>query len=81
MLTGNTYSAEESVQVGFANLAYPAESLDKEVNGGILDEQQQPTSVQSDNTQSSPNVEVQPQDDNEVLQTVVRSWAAARDLR
>ena len=27
MLTGNTYSAEEAVQVGFANRAYPAESL------------------------------------------------------
>jgi len=44
------------------------ESLDREVNGGILDEPTQTTSVQSDNTQSSPNVEVQPQDDNEVLQ-------------
>ena len=31
MLTGNTYSAEEAVQVGFANRAYPADSLDEEV--------------------------------------------------
>ena len=31
MLTGNTYSAEEAVQVGFANRAYPADSLDQEV--------------------------------------------------
>ena len=31
MLTGNTYSAEEAVQVGFANRAYPADKLDEEV--------------------------------------------------
>ncbi|MBJ69295.1 MAG: enoyl-CoA hydratase [Acidimicrobiaceae bacterium] len=31
MLTGNTYSAEEAVQVGFANRAYPADRLDDEV--------------------------------------------------
>ena len=31
MLTGNTYSAEETTQVGFANRAYPADKLDKEV--------------------------------------------------
>jgi enoyl-CoA hydratase len=31
MLTGNTYSAEEAVQVGFANRAYPADLLDEKV--------------------------------------------------
>ena len=45
------------------------ESLDQNVNGGIQDETElaQSTSEQSDNTQMSPS-EVQPQDDNEVLQ-------------
>ncbi len=31
MLTGNSYSAEEAVQVGYANRAFPPESLDEEV--------------------------------------------------
>ena len=68
---GNAQAAPESTNVQDAVMNGSGdffESLDREVNGGILDEQQQPTSVQSDNTQSSPNVEVQPQDDNEVLQ-------------
>ena len=68
---GNAQVAPESTNVQDAVMNSSNdffESLDREVNGGILDEQQQPTSVQSDNTQSSPNVEVQPQDDNEVLQ-------------
>jgi hypothetical protein len=68
---GNAQVAPESTNVQDAVMNSSSdffESLDREVNGGILDEQQQPTSVQSDNTQSSPNVEVQPQDDNEVLQ-------------
>ena len=68
---GNAQAAPESTNVQDAVMNGSSdffESLDREVNGGILDEQQQPTSVQSDNTQSSPNVEVQPQDDSEVLQ-------------
>ena len=68
---GNAQAAPESTNVQDAVMNGSSdffESLDREVNGGILDEQQQPTSVKSDNTQSSPNVEVQPQDDNEVLQ-------------
>ena len=68
---GNAQVAPESTNVQDAVMSNSSdffESLDREVNGGILDEQQQPTSVKSDNTQSSPNVEVQPQDDNEVLQ-------------
>jgi len=68
---GNAQVAPESTNVQDAVMNGSSdffESLDREVNGGILDEQQQPTSVKSDNTQSSPNVEVQPQDDNEVLQ-------------
>ena len=45
------------------------ESLDQNVNGGIQDETElaQSTSEQSDNTHMSPS-EVQPQDDNDVLQ-------------
>ena len=68
---GNAQVAPESTNVQDAIMNGSSdffESLDKEVNGGILDEPTQPTSVQSDNTQSSPNVEVQPQDDSEVLQ-------------
>ena len=68
---GNAQAAPESTNVQDAVMNGSSdffESLDREVNGGILDEPTQPTSVQSDNTQSSPNVEVQPQDDNEVLQ-------------
>ena len=68
---GNAQVAPESTNVQDAVMSSSSdffESLDREVNGGILDEQQQPTSVQSDNTQSSPNVEVQSQDDSEVLQ-------------
>ena len=68
---GNAQVAPESTNVQDAVMNGSSdffESLDREVNGGILDEPTQPTSVQSDNTQSSPNVEVQPQDDSEVLQ-------------
>jgi len=68
---GNAQVAPESTNVQDAVMNSSSdffESLDREVNGGILDEQQQPTSVQSGNTQSSPNVEVQMQDDSEVLQ-------------
>ena len=68
---GNAQVAPESTNVQDAVMNSSNdffESLDREVNGGILDEPTQPTSVQSDNTQSSPNVEVQPQDDNEILQ-------------
>ena len=68
---GNAQVAPESTSVQDAVMNGSSdffESLDREVNGGILDEPTQPTSVQSDNTQSSPNVEVQPQNDNEVLQ-------------
>jgi hypothetical protein len=68
---GNAQVAPESTNVQDAVMNSSDdffESLDREVNGGILDEPTQSTSVSSDNTQSSPNVEVQPQDDNEVLQ-------------
>ena len=68
---GNAQVAPESTNVQDAVMNSSNdffESLDREVNGGILDEPTQPTSVSSDNTQSSPNVEVQPQDANEVLQ-------------
>ena len=56
---GNAQEAPESTNVQDAVMNSSSdffESLDREVNGGILDEQQQPTSVKSDNTQSIPNV-------------------------
>ena len=68
---GNATEAPESTSVQDAVIGMNSEdffeSLDNQVNGGIL-EPSQTTSVQSGNTQSSPNVEVQPQDDSEVLQ-------------
>ena len=68
---GNATEAPESTSVQDAVMGMNSEdffeSLDNQVNGGIL-EPSQTTSVQSGNTQSSPNVEVQPQDDSEVLQ-------------
>ena len=68
---GNAQVAPESTNVQDAVMNGSSdffESLDREVNGGILDEPTQPTSVQSDNTQSRPNGEGEPQDDSEVLQ-------------
>ena len=68
---GNATTAPESANVQDAVMGMSSndffESLDREVNGGILDEPSQTTSEQSDNTQMSPS-DVQPQDDNDVLQ-------------
>ena len=59
---GNATEAPESTSVQDAVIGMNSEdffeSLDNQVNGGIL-EPSQTTSVQSGNTQSSPNVEVQ----------------------
>ena len=70
---GNAQAAPESTSVQDAVMNGSGdffETLDRPVNGGILDEPTQPTSVQSDNTQSSPNVDVQAenQQDVDVLQ-------------
>ena len=60
---GNAVEAPESTNVQSAvmdmNTEDFFETLDRQVNGAIIDEPSQPTSEQSDNTQTSPNVEVQ----------------------
>ena len=67
---GNATEAPESKSVQDAVMGMSSndffESLDNQVNGGILDEPSQPTSEQSGNTQTSPNVEVQNEVSNEV---------------
>lgn len=70
---GNAQGAPESTNVQDAVINGSGdffETLDRQVNGGILDEPKQSTSVQSGNTQSSPNVDVQAenQQDVDVLQ-------------
>ena len=67
---GNATEAPESTNVQGAvmdmNTEDFFEALDSQVNGAIIDEPSQPTSEQSDNTQTSPNVEVQEEVSNEV---------------
>ena len=67
---GNAKEAPESQSVQDAVMGMSSndffESLDNQVNGGILDEPSQPTSEQSGNTQTSPNVEVQNEVPNEM---------------
>ena len=76
---GNATEAPESTSVQDAVMGMNSEdffeSLDREVNGGILDEQQQPTSVQSGNTQSSPNVEVQNEVPDNNLDTLQKRYS------
>ena len=60
---GNATEAPESTNVQGAVMDMNTddffETLDRQVNGAIIDEPSQPTSEQSGNTQTSPNVEVQ----------------------
>ena len=60
---GNATEAPESANVQDAVMDMTSddffEALDSQVNGAIIDEPSQPTSEQSGNTQTSPNVEVQ----------------------
>jgi uncharacterized protein (UPF0147 family) len=67
---GNAVEAPESTNVQSAvmdmNTEDFFESLDRQVNGAIIDEPSQPTSEISDNTQTSPNAEVQEEVSNEV---------------
>ena len=67
---GNATEAPESANIQGAvmdmNTEDFFEALDSQVNGAIIDEPSQPTSEQSDNTQTSPNVEVQEEVSNEV---------------
>ena len=76
---GNATEAPESTSVQDAVMGMNSEaffeSLDNQVNGGILDEPSQPTSVQSGNTQSSPNVEVQNEVPNNNLDTLQKRYS------
>ena len=67
---GNATEAPESANVQGAvmdmNTEDFFEALDSQVNGAIIDEPSQPTSELSDNTQTSPNAEVQEEVSNEV---------------
>ena len=76
---GNATEAPESTSVQDAVMGMNSEdffeSLDNQVNGGILDEPSQPTSVQSGNTQSSPNVEVQNEVPNSNLDTLQKRYS------
>jgi hypothetical protein len=76
---GNATEAPESTNVQDAVMGMNSEdffeSLDNQVNGGILDEPSQPTSVQSGNTQSSPNVEVQNEVPDSNLDTLQKRYS------
>jgi len=76
---GNATTAPESKSVQDAVMGMSSsdffESLDNQVNGGILDEPSQPTSEQSVNTQTSPNVEVQNEVPNGNLDTLQKRYS------
>ena len=75
---GNATEAPESTNVQDAVIGMNSEdffeSLDNQVNGGIL-EPSQTTSVQSGNTQSSPNVEVQNEVPDNNLDTLQKRYS------
>lgn len=76
---GNANTAPESQSVQDAVMGMSSddffESLDNQVNGGILDEPSQPTSEQSGNTQTSPNVEVQNEVPDSNLDTLQKRYS------
>jgi len=76
---GNATMAPESESVQDAVMGMSSsdffESLDNQVNGGILDGPSQPTSEQSVNTQTSPNVEVQNEVPNGNLDTLQKRYS------
>ena len=76
---GNATEAPESQSVQDAVMGMSSddffESLDNQVNGGILDEPSQPTSEQSGNTQTSPNVEVQNEVPDSNLDTLQKRYS------
>ena len=76
---GNANQAPESQSVQDAVIGMSSddffESLDNQVNGGILDEPSQPTSEQSGNTQTSPNVEVQNEVPDSNLDTLQKRYS------
>jgi hypothetical protein len=75
---GNANKAPESKSVQDAVMGMSSndffESLDNQVNGGIL-EPSQPTSEQSGNTQTSPNVEVQNEVPDNNLDTLQKRYS------
>ena len=82
---GNAQEAPESsnVQNAIMNETSDAffESLDNQVNGGIIDEPKQTTSEKSDNTQSSPDVEVQADDSQGVDNLQKRYSDSSREAK
>ena len=82
---GNAVEAPESTNVQGAvmdmNTEDFFEALDSQVNGAIIDEPSQPTSEQSDNTQTSPNAEVQSEVSNEVDTLQKRYGDSSREAK
>jgi len=82
---GNAVEAPESASVQSAVMDMDSndffETLDRQVNGAILDEPSQPTSDISDNTQTSPNAEVQSEVSNEVDTLQKRYGDSSREAK
>jgi len=82
---GNAVEAPESTNVQSAVMDMDSndffETLDRQVNGAILDEPSQPTSEISDNTQTSPNAEVQSEVSNEVDTLQKRYGDSSREAK
>ena len=82
---GNANEAPESTNVQNAVMDMDSndffETLDRQVNGAILDEPSQPTSEISDNTQTSPNAEVQSEVSNEVDTLQKRYGDSSREAK
>ena len=82
---GNAVEAPESASVQSAVMDMDSndffETLDRQVNGAILDEPSQPTSEISDNTQTSPNAEVQAEVSNEVDTLQKRYGDSSREAK
>tara|TARA_R110002020_G_scaffold30490_3_gene96039 strand:+ start:780 stop:1643 length:864 start_codon:yes stop_codon:yes gene_type:complete len=82
---GNAQEAPESSNVQNAIMNETSddffESLDNQVNGGIIDEPKQTTSEKSDNTQSSPDVEVQADDSQGVDNLQKRYSDSSREAK
>jgi len=82
---GNANAAPESTNVQNAVMDMDSndffETLDRQVNGAILDEPSQPTSEISDNTQTSPNAEVQSEVSNEMDTLQKRYGDSSREAK
>ena len=82
---GNATEAPESANVQGAimdmNTEDFFEALDSQVNGAIIDEPSQPTSEISDNTQTSPNAEVQSEVSNEMDTLQKRYGDSSREAK